>query len=346
MFCARARPRTDIKVNGYGYSELEEAINCISGWISSRNYNLFRFDKDSLPRGVLTILGQLNQQQFDSFTMMWRQMFEGGAKRWAIPIIRGNPVAGSSVNWTPFDLSNREMEYSQFLFTIAIWLHAIYQIHPDETGFSAASPFRPPLSESSPEVDLEASQDKGLTPLLRWIAGLINRNILWVIEPSRRYTFELVGTGHWDEAQDTEVRGNRLNFGLTTPRMEWNELDQQIPESIADHPAWDMPMTFAAGVQLLQSMQQAQQQQDMAEQQQQAQLHQQTIMAHNANQFAGGGDGEEGNGDQGAGQAMGGAQAQGVPPGMMPKSPKPGGAMPIAKAVTFRSVVIKGVLKR
>ena len=305
MFCACFRPRTDESAHGYGYSELEEAINAVSGWISSRDYNLLRFDKDSLPRGVMSILGNLNQQQFDAFTIMWKQMFEGKTKRWAIPIIRGTPMAGSSVNWTPFDLSNREMEYSQFLFTLAIWLHAIYQIHPDETGFSAASPFRPALSEASPEVSLEYSQDKGLSPLLNWIASLINRNILWVLDTRRRYTFEFVGTGQWDELQDTQTRVAQLNGGLSTWGMQWAELDQPIPESLKDSPIWDLNPAFLGALQQLQSMQQSQQQGDMQEQQQQAQMQQQMLQAHNATNPAAGQDMSD-NGPGGPGMTPGG----------------------------------------
>lgn len=262
-------PRTDETANGYGYSELERAFNAITIWIWSREYNAMRFHKDSLPRGVMTILGQLNEGQFQAFQLHWKQMMQGLSNRWSIPILRGLPGAGSSVIWTPFDQSSREMEYHQFMFAVALWMHAIFGIHPEETGYEALSPFRPPLSEASPESKLKYGQDTGLGPLLRWLQGFINREIVWKLFPNRRYSFVWVGTGDMDMLQHIQLYVEMLNIGLITPRMVWAELDQEIPEALANSPAWDMPMPFARAMETLSTLsQQAMSQQQMQQQMQ------------------------------------------------------------------------------
>lgn len=283
-------PRTDKSANGYGYSEAEQAMNAIMIWINSREYNASRFEKDSLPRGILTILAQLNEQQFASFKQHWGQMFGGANKRWFNPILKGNPNAGSAVNWLPIDMSSREMEYHQFMFSVALWMHALYSIHPEETGFEGLSPFKAPLSEASPETKLTYSQDKGLGALLTWYEEFLNRQILWVMHPDKRFVLEFVGTGQGNEADDLGLRGQYLEYGLVTPRMMWNELDQEIPEILEDDPAMDMPGVWSANRTLLMEMQQmqqgAQQQQQAMDQQREA--HQQQMVAQKMGQMGAG----------------------------------------------------------
>lgn len=316
MFHAIRNPRTELTANGYGYSESERAINTITGWVYGREYNMSRFRKDTLPRGILAILGQLDRTQFEMFKLEWKQMLQGLANRWAIPIVRGLPQTGSSVTWTPLDLSSRDMEYHQFMFSLALWMHAIFQIHPEETGYEALSPFKPPLSEASPEVKLKYSQDTGFSPGLRWLQTLINRKILWRNIPDKRYMLEFVGVGEVDEAQDVEVRNARLGGGLSTPRMEWAELDQPIPEPIADHPAWDLPMPFAMGMQYIDNLQQMQVAQEQAQQQQQAQQQMMQPQGAGQGQPMGGAD---------MGQMPGMGQDLGQDLGEMPSQPSPMG---------------------
>ena len=268
LFTAFMRPRTDEDARGYGYSVLEQAMTAITIWCQARDMNAFRFDRDSTPRGILTLFGNMNPQQFQKFTQDWKAMMQGIKNRHTIPILQGSPVTGSSVKYEPLDPSPRDMEYSSFTFAVGLWIHCLYGIHPDETGFSASSPFRPPLSEASPEANLTYSQDTGLSPLLRWLEGVLNRHILWRMYPDRRYTFEFVGMGSFNKMDDINERTASMNAGLTTPLMNWNELDitGEIDPQWLNHPAAKMPGSFATNIQLLMSMQQSQQQSDQASQ--------------------------------------------------------------------------------
>lgn len=261
-------PRTDDDVNGYGFSELESGLNAITIWLSAREYNASRFHKDSLPRGILSILGNLNEQQFQSFRLHWQQLLSGEGKRWFNPILKGSAQAGAAVNWLPIDMSSRDMEYHQFLFSVSLWLHSLYGISPEETGYEALSPFRPPLSEASPEAKLQSSQDKGFEPLLRWFEGILN-DILWMLDPSRKYAVEFQGVGQGDEAADVEMFAAMLQSGQITPRMVFDMRDMPIPKKLEKDPCMDMLGTWAANHELMMQMDAQQQAQ---EQQQQAQL--------------------------------------------------------------------------
>ena len=274
-------PRQNEEANGYGCSELERSVDAITGWLYARDYNLSRFRTDTLPRGIMTVLGNISQQQFQMFRLEWKQMLEGAAKRWKIPILKANPQAGSAVNWLPLDQSSREMEYHQMMFSVALWLHANFGVHPEETGYDALTPFRPPLSEGSPEAKLQYSQSKGLNRILRHVEDWINRAIVWRIFPDKQYTFEFVGKGQFDHAQQIELWGQELAMGLNTPGNIWALRDIPRPASIADHPFWELPAPPMQGMQYVDAMMQAEQQAQMAQGQQQmaqSQMQQQSAM--------------------------------------------------------------------
>jgi hypothetical protein len=209
-------------------------------------------------------------------------MLQGVGKAWKVPIFRAPAQQGAAVNWTPIDLSPKDMEYSNFLFTLGLIAHCAYHIHPEETGYSASSPFKAGLSESSPEANLKYSSDTGLRPLLGWWQNFINRHMIWLMFPSRRYKLEFTGLGDWDDLQDAQMAQTRLGAGLTTPRIEWASRDIHMPQSVLDHPASDLPMPWSQGYQLLQQQQQSEQQQNMAQQQHEAGLDQQQAAAESA----------------------------------------------------------------
>jgi hypothetical protein len=282
-------PRTERRANGYGYSEAERCINAISFWIAAREGNKCRFDRDSLPRGILSIMGNMSQQQFESFKLQWQQLLMGIENRWTNPIFKASPSAGSNpgtgVSWIPIDMSPRDMENHQTMFTVALWMHSIYGIHPDETGYQALSPFRPPLSEASPETKLEYSQDSGLDPLMTWYEDFLNQEIVWVLEPTERYSIKFMGLGQGDEQADANLWTTLLANGAATPEIMWNEMDQPIPDLLKNDPAMKLPGTWMQNRTILMQMQQAQfsmdqatKQQDMAEQAQTMQQAQGAMM--------------------------------------------------------------------
>lgn len=250
MFTWKRNPRTDRLSRGYGYPESERIIEVGTNWCNSLQYNSDRFKKDALPRGFLTLMANVSQNQLRDFNMQWTQMLQGVRNRWAIPTLVAAPgVDGKPAGalWTPMDLSSRDMEYKEFMFMLAALAHAAYNIHPEETGYQAFSPYRPPLSEASPESRLKYSQDTGLETLMTSLATMLNRGIIWKLFPSRRYSIEFLGLGEYDGLVDAQESMARLQAGTSTPRMEWDARDMEIPAFLRDHPAWDIPAPWLAG---------------------------------------------------------------------------------------------------
>lgn len=260
-------PRTDTRANGYGYGWLERSIDLMTDFLHGKQYNSQRFVRDKLPRGFLTILANVGETQMRAFQLQWREMMQDN--RWGIPVLQAlatGPGSSSRVaEWTPLDLSTRDMEYPSWMHFIALWLHANARLSMEDTGYSEMSQTRPPLSEASPDVKLKASRNKVLDSTLESLAAFLNRSILWRLVPDRRFTLDFVGNEESDATADEDLVTKKLANGTTTPRMIWNARDLKIPEALAAHPAWDFPMPFAEGVQMLQSMQGAQQNEDEAQ---------------------------------------------------------------------------------
>jgi hypothetical protein len=254
------RPRTSDSIYGYGYPEGEEIMNVGTSWIAALTHNSSRFSSNSLPRGFMTVLGNASEAQQQAFALNFKEMMSGSP--WKIPIFQAPAQQGTAVNWTPIDMSPKDMEFSNFMWMLSSICHAAFHISTSETGWGDQNPFKPALSEASPEANLKYSMDTGLRPLLRWWEMFINRHIVWKLFPTRRYRLEFSGLGDWDEMQDTEMRQARMAAGLTTPVMEWNDLDIDMPEEIRNHPAANFPAPFVQGYQILSGQQQAEQQQN------------------------------------------------------------------------------------
>ena len=266
--------------NGYGEPESAAAMNLISGWLYSLKYNISRFRDDSLPRGLLTVMSDINQQQLEVFREQWRSMFSGGSGgRWALPILSGKGGANGSdakqlVNWTPFDLSQRDMEYGSWMNMLIVLLCGAYGIHPEEIGYEGVSPVRPPLSEANPEDKIKFSQDRGLRPLLRFIATTINHCFVWKLYPGREYTFEFTGQGDYDPMMDSQAVMLALQAGRITPEQVARHADMQWSDAVKQDSifmqAIQYPMPLSEGIAYVQGQIQMEQQQQMMEQQQMA----------------------------------------------------------------------------
>lgn len=304
MACAYANPRTDVAARGYGYSELEQALTAAAIFMSARTYNASRFRLDALPRGILTLMGNFDAEQLTQFKSRWREMFQGVTRRWGFPVFTAS-TKDAAANWLALDQSSRDMEYHQFMFTVSLWLHALYKIHPEETGFEALSPFRPPLSEASPEAKLQSSQDGGLIPLFTWLEDYINREIVKRLDPSGRYKFRWEGIGQRSPLEDAQVVQAQLASGQITPGEVLDAMDKKRAKWLRDCPAYDLHMPLPQG---FQTMLQLYQTAMMISQQQQAQA----MQAQAASQSRVAGDMQGMMPPQGAGGADTGA---GMPPG-------------------------------
>jgi hypothetical protein len=72
-------PSTDIRTFGYGKSELEDMIDLITNLLNADQYNGSFFKVGSMPQGILTYNGNINQNTLNQFRQEWQQMVVGAA---------------------------------------------------------------------------------------------------------------------------------------------------------------------------------------------------------------------------------------------------------------------------
>ena len=254
-------PRSDIYVQGYGYSELEQLITIITAHLYAEEYNRRFFMQGSAPKGILNFKGDtMTPDMLEGFRRQWRASLEGVENAWRTPILQSE----SGLEWIDLHPTNREMEYNAWIEYLIKITCAIFLMDPAELNFDLHGGVQQtPLFESSQEWKLKASRDRGLKPLLRFIAKQINQHIVAKIDD--HFVFDFVGLDELTEQEKHTLRTEQVSSYLTL-----NEVRRG--DDLDDLEHGDMPMnpTYLQAMQIKMSMEQQKQQMDQAEQAQQA----------------------------------------------------------------------------
>lgn len=185
-FCVR-NPKTDIRKNGYGCSELEDMVQLVTAILNANTYNSNFFKVGSAPRGILKYSGNINQNTVEDFRKQWIAQVAGVANAHKIPMINVDKL-----DFIPTHVPNKDMEFSRYQEFLIKCACALYKIDPSEIGMPMSGNVgQAPMFEGNNEARLQYSKDKGLKPLLKKIEGWINKWIISELDPD--YVFKFVG---------------------------------------------------------------------------------------------------------------------------------------------------------
>lgn len=178
---------------------------------------------NSAPKGLLNFKGdEMTPDMLEGFKRHWRANLEGVENSWKTLITQSE----QGVEWIDLQKTNQDMEYSQWVEYLLKILCALFLIDPAELNFDLAGGVsQTPLFESSSEWKLKASRDRGLKPMLRFIAKLINEHIVSKIDD--RFTFDFVGLDELTENEKHELRVEQLNSYKT---MNEIRREQDLPD--------------------------------------------------------------------------------------------------------------------
>lgn len=224
-------PRTDIRFQGYGESELEMLINTITGQLNAEEYNRRNFTQGNNAKGILNFKGDsMTPDQLEGFRRMWRDQMEGITGVGRTPILQSE----AGIDWIDLTRANRDMEYHQWLEYLLKVSCGVFNIDPSEIGFDIQGGVsNTPLFESSQEWKLKASRDKGLRPLLRFFEDLINENIIDRLDDD--FVFQFVGLDELTEEQKHDLRKEQVASYMTL-----NEIRRA--EDLPDLEGGDIPL--------------------------------------------------------------------------------------------------------
>lgn len=196
---------TDIRLNGYGVSELENISNVITWMLYSDTYNGKFFSQGSAPKGILKISGGVNDAKLAEFRQQWQSMVMGVQNAWRTPVMEADKM-----EWIDLQRNNTDMQFSKWQEYLIKLSCASYKIDPSEIGFPmSGSSDSKPMFEGNNEARLKYSKDKGLRPLLNMIETKINKYLISQLAPD--YEFVFVGLDPEDESSLVDLDTKKLN---------------------------------------------------------------------------------------------------------------------------------------
>lgn len=222
MAFAVRNPRSDIYAAGYGYPELEIALKHFIAHENTETFNDRFFSHGGTTRGILQIKASATQSQhaLDMFKREWKNSLSGINGSWQIPVVSAEDV--KFVNMTP---SARDMEFEKWLNYLINVISSLYGIDPAEINFpnngGATGSKGGSLNEGNSAEKTQASQNKGLLPLLKFIEDTINKYV--VNEFGDQYLFQFVGGDISTELEKIKVLGEKGKIAMTV-----NEIRKEL----------------------------------------------------------------------------------------------------------------------
>lgn len=193
-------PRSDLRVNGFGFSPLERLVNLITAWLFGFEFNQKMFTNGSTIKGIVNIKGAIPDRQLRAFRRMWYNMVSGIENAWKTPILNSEDVQFLNMHTT-----NKEMEYAAWMDWLTKLICAVYQVDPIEINFQFGNTGQKSgLGEGNQEYKIIESKDRGLRPLADHIADTLNREIIWEINPDFEFRF----AGLDAKAEDTDRKAS------------------------------------------------------------------------------------------------------------------------------------------
>jgi len=199
-------PRTALSAGGYGLSETEVVFRALAQYLNALTYNAAGIDRSAIPRGVMTLVGEYEPDALLTFQRQLNLLVSGAAQRHKIPVVAAKDGRGAV--WTPMDSFN-EMFFARYITLQGAIVCAVFGIDPGEVNLDSFQLRTSNLSGDDTSEKLASSRDKGLVPLLSFVAKVLNI-ITKLID--KRYRFEFVGLHNEDEQRKWERQ--KLNSTL------------------------------------------------------------------------------------------------------------------------------------
>jgi hypothetical protein len=205
-------PRTDLRCNGYGISELELGIKMATSMIFGFDYNSAYFTQGTVAKGMLN-LPQIPDGRLRIFAEQWHLVVSGIANAWRTPITNF-----PDAKWIDLQKSNRDMEFGEWINFLIKLFCALALIDPTEINFLFGNTGQSQqMFQSGPEQRVKHSKDKGLRPLLMHIERMLNRYVIWRINPELEFVF--TGLDPKEAKEEVDIQKQQTTYLMTVDEM-------------------------------------------------------------------------------------------------------------------------------
>lgn len=201
---------SDVRRNGYGVSELETLVNIITWILWGFSYNANFFSQGSQPKGFINIKNpNISNSTLQEFRQAWTQTMAGVYNSHRTPVING-----IDLEWVDLQkLSNRDMEFNEWIKFLIIMTCSVYRIDPSELGFNFKES-QQIFGQDGQRERLKHSREKGLKPLLIFLQDIITKYI--VSELDENYEFAFTGIEVEDEEAQVKLDSEKLSSGMVS----------------------------------------------------------------------------------------------------------------------------------
>jgi len=248
--------RSDVRFRGYGYSPLEQSIDLITTLLFGYNYIKDQLIRDRMPKGFISVMGDVSKPQLDSIRSYWYAAMSGAGGQWNIPILPSGKD-GIGIDFKNLNQSNKDMEYHKLMHFVSSTIAAVFGFDLSEAGIHSEES-RPLVGNDSQSPQIENSKDRGKKSLLAFLQQHMNKIMRKI---TTDYRFEFTGVDIDDEAKQEEVRAKRLQNTETINSLRLEDGKEPIDEDYAD------VVLNQQAVQIYMADKQAEQQEKMMEQQ-------------------------------------------------------------------------------
>lgn len=191
-------PRSDLRAYNYGVSELEIMMQTVTSMLWAWEYNQRAFSQGSVHKGILNFKGAVPEKQMKAFQRHWYTMLSGVENAWRTPITNAEDL-----QWISMHQSSRDMEYNAWMDFLIKVVCSIYQTDPVELNFKYGNAGqKSTMNEQSNREKITESRERGLRPLLRFMATQINQHIIWPMNENFEFAFVGLDSKTQDEVAD------------------------------------------------------------------------------------------------------------------------------------------------
>ncbi|MBR6215849.1 MAG: phage portal protein [Spirochaetaceae bacterium] len=202
-------PRTDVNFSFYGYSAVEQAIDLITSCINAFTYNAGFFTENKLPRGMLLLDGNANQETVEQMEDYIADIMSGSVtNQWRVPIIpagNGKDGEANSIKWISLTGTNKEMEFQNWLDFLTSAIVSLFGCSMEELGLHSSK--SQAMFERNTTPEIEASKSLILGDMLSYMQQFINQ----IVEKAfPGYEIEFVGYERDDPKQILDLTKGEL----------------------------------------------------------------------------------------------------------------------------------------
>lgn len=217
----------------------------LANGMAVHNSRIFR--QGSMANGILNFKGEnFAPSQLEAFRRLWAAHVTGVESSHRIPIVQ----IPEGLEFVSLQRGNKEMEYRAWLDYLLKIVSGTYQIDPAEINFdlvSGGGAKSAPLFESKHEWKLKHSKDKGLRPLLDFVAECINKYVIAPLDP--RLYFDFIGLDRITENDRVELNSRKVSSYMTLNEVRQEEgLNPVVGGDVIFNPIYLQAIQMPPGV--------------------------------------------------------------------------------------------------